>query len=96
MFNNPPDEIFVCTHVNDFYPQLLLCILQGDFMLIIVCRMIVNFSMPGLLLVLIYKMYLSQATLIDHLLEQEFAVIMHREHLTSNDLRYNPGKELHK
>ena len=37
-------------------------------------------------------MYLSQATLIDRLLEQEFEGIMCREQLTSNDLRYNPGK----
>ena len=42
------------------------------------------------------KMYLSQATLIDRLLEQEFGGIMCREHLTSNDLQYNPGKDLHK
>ena len=41
-------------------------------------------------------MYLSQATLIDRLLEQEFEGIMCREQLTSNDLRYNPGKDLHK
>ncbi len=42
------------------------------------------------------KMYLSQAALIDRLLEQEFAGIMHSDNLTSNYLCYNPGKELHK
>ncbi len=42
------------------------------------------------------KMYLSQTTLIDRLLEQEFVGIMVHEYLTSNDLRYNPGQELHK
>jgi hypothetical protein len=41
-------------------------------------------------------MYLSQAILLDRLLEQEFAGIMRRGNLTSNDLRYIPGKELHK
>jgi hypothetical protein len=34
--------------------------------------------------------------LIDCLLEQEFGGIMCRERLTSNDLQYNPGKDLHK
>jgi hypothetical protein len=42
------------------------------------------------------KIYLSQALLIDRLLETEFAVIMQREGLTGNDLRYNPGQALHK
>ncbi len=40
-------------------------------------------------------MYLSQAALFDRLLEQEFAGILRGENLTSNDLRFNPGKELH-
>ena len=42
------------------------------------------------------KIYLTQALLINHLLETEFAGIMQREGLTGNDLRYNPGQALHK
>jgi hypothetical protein len=41
-------------------------------------------------------MYLSQAALIDRLLEQDFAGILRSENLISNDLRFNPGKERHK
>jgi hypothetical protein len=43
-----------------------------------------------------HRIYLSHTTLVDRLLEQEFAGIMRREKLTGNDLRYNPGKELNK
>jgi len=41
------------------------------------------------------KIYLSQALLIDCLLETEFGGIMQREDLTGNDLRYNLGHALH-
>ena len=43
-----------------------------------------------------HKMYISQSALIDCLLELEFTGIMSREELTSNDLSFNPGQQLHK
>jgi hypothetical protein len=49
----PPDKMFLCTHVDDFYFQLLLNLVHRDCMLIRVCLMIANSSMPELLLVLI-------------------------------------------
>ena len=42
------------------------------------------------------RIYLSQAMLIDRLLEKEFSGIMTREGLTGNDLRYNPDSALRK
>jgi hypothetical protein len=86
-----------------FYFRLPMDHLHGGFMHIILCLMIANSFVAGTFVGIIIlwdrnarKMYLSQAVLIDSLLEQEFAGIMRSENLISNDLRYNPGKELHK
>ncbi len=110
MYHHPPDHMLLCTHVDDFrLASSILCLAQliidciMIFILIIACIMIANSLLLELLLVLTLSgivmpvkcMYLSQATLIDRLLEQEFARIMCREHLTSTDLQYNPGKDLY-
>ncbi len=93
MYNHPPDEMLLCTHVDDillsattvslarrFYAH---CSLSHD------CRFLIAGTFVGIDILrdrYARKMYLSQAVLIDCLLEQEFAGIMLRENLTSNDL----------
>ncbi len=59
MYNHPPDEMLLCTHVNDFFLSATSLSLQvarlfyDNYTMIIVCLMIVNSSLLGLLLVLI-------------------------------------------
>ncbi len=103
MYYHPPDEMLLCTHVDD----CLLSATDGPlarrfyahYFLSHNCKFFVAGTFVGIDILQdsdASKMYLSQAVLTDRLLEQEFAGIMRRENITSNDLRYNPGKELHK
>ncbi len=102
MYNHyPPDILLLCTHVDDFLlaaSSRVLAVrfydhyrghhkcefgIAATFVGIDISR---DRSTP--------RIYLSQTSLVDRLLEQEFAGIIRREKLTGNDLRYNPGNEL--
>jgi hypothetical protein len=103
MYYHPPDEMLLCTHVDDFLLSAttgpLARRFYAHYSLSHDCKFFVAGTYVGIDVLRdrdARKMYLSQTALIDRLLEQEFAGIMRRENLTSNDLHYNPGKELHK
>ena len=103
MYHHTPDDMLLCTHVDDFLlAASSLCLARrfhAHYSLHHDCKFFIAGTFVGIDIIRdrdARKMYLSQATLIDRLLEQEFEGIMCREQLTSNDLRYNPGKDLHK
>jgi hypothetical protein len=103
IYYHPPDEMLLCTHVDDFLLSATTSSLARRFYahysLSHDCKFFVARTYVGIDILRdrdARKMYLSQTTLIDRLLEQEFAGIMRRENLTKNDLQYNPGKDLHK
>ena len=103
MYHNPPDEMFLCTHVDDFLLAATSLSLakrfHAHYSLHHDCKFFIAGTFVGMDIIRdrdARRMYLSQAALIDRLLEQEFEGIMSRENLTGNDLRYNPGQALHK
>uniref|UniRef100_A0A7S0MSU5 Reverse transcriptase Ty1/copia-type domain-containing protein n=1 Tax=Cryptomonas curvata TaxID=233186 RepID=A0A7S0MSU5_9CRYP len=103
MYNRPPEFMLLCTHVDDFLIAATTLILAERFLAHYrkhhLCKFGLAATFVGVDVIRdrsTRRIYLSQATLIDRLLEQEFAGIMRRENLTGNDLRYNPGKELNK
>ena len=103
MYHHPPDEMLLCTHVDDFLlassSLALAKRFRAHYSLHHDCKFFIAGTFVGIDIVRdrdARKMYLSQAALIDRLLEQEFAGIMSRENLSSNDLRFNPGQHLHK
>jgi hypothetical protein len=103
MYSKPSDEMLLCPHVDEFLlstTTLALTLCSYDhYSRHCACKFFVAGTFDGLDIVRdcdASKMYLSQAALIDILLEQEFSGIMSSEHLTSHDLRYNPGQMLHK
>ena len=97
------DQMLLGTHVDDFLLAASSLILAQSFALYFgkrfKCKMSVAHEFVGLHIIrdrLARRIYLSQALLLDRLLEKEFMGIMSREGLTGNDLRYNPGSDLHK
>jgi hypothetical protein len=103
MYNRPPDVMLLCTHVDDFLLAASTLALaerfHAHYRLHHLCKFGLAATFVGIDIIRdrsARRIYLSQATLIDRLLEQEFAGIMRRENLTGNDLRYNPGKVLNK
>ena len=102
MYYHPPDEMYLCTHVDDFLLSATTTPLARRFYahyaLSFDCKFFLASTFVGLEILRdrdARKIYLSQTALIDRLLEQEFEGIMRRENLTRDDLHYNPGKEMH-
>ena len=58
MYYHPPDEMYLCTHVDDFLLSATTTVVQhplhGGFMLIMLSLMIANSFLPALLLDLIF------------------------------------------
>jgi len=103
MYYHPPDEMYLCTHVDDFLLSATTTPLaqrfHAHYALSYACKFFLARTFVGLDILRdrdARKMFLSQTALIDRLLEQEFEGIMRRENLTRNDLHYNPGQEMHK
>ena len=103
MYHPLLEKMLLCTHVDDFpLAAFSLCLAQrfhAHYSLHCDCKFFITRTCVGIDIILdldASKMYLSQATLINCLLEQELGGIMCHEHLTSTDLQYNPGKDLHK
>ena len=99
MYHSFLDKMLLCTHVDDFpLAASSLCLAQSfhaHYSLHCDCKFFIARPCVGIDIILdldAIKTYLSQTTLINRLLEQELGCIMCHEHLTSNDLRYNPGK----
>jgi hypothetical protein len=103
MYHSFLDKMLLCTHVDDFpLAASSLCLAQSfhaHYSLHCDCKFFIARPCVGIDIILdldAIKTYLSQTTLINRLLEQELGGIMCHEHLTSNDLQYNPGNDLHK
>ena len=103
MYHHPPDEMLLCTHVDDFLLSAtsftLAKRLYAHYSLHHDCKFFIAGTFVGIDIVRdrdARKMYISQSALIDRLLESEFNGIMSREELTGNDLSFNPGQQLHK
>ena len=99
----PHDSMLLGTHVDDFMVAASSTALADKFAAhfgkTFSCKKSIAREFVGMHIIrdrAARKIYLSQALLIDRLLETEFDGIMQREGLTGNDLRYNPGHALHK
>ncbi len=103
MYHHPLDDMLLCTYVNDFLLAASSLYLaqrsHHHFSLQYDCKFFTARTCVGIDIILdldASKMYLSQATLNNRLLEQKLGGIMCSEQLTSNGFQYNPGKDLHK
>jgi hypothetical protein len=98
MYHHPPDDMLLCTHVDDFLLAAtsvsLALRFYTHYSLHHDCKFFIAVTFVGIDIIrdrYARKHYLSQATLIDRLLEQEFEGIMRRENL---DLRFLAGCHL--
>ena len=98
MYHHPPDDLLLCTHVDDFLLTATSASLALHFHTHYSLHHDCTFFIAGTSVSIdsiwdcdASTLFLSWVTLIDRLLEQEFEGIMRRENLASNDLQYNPG-----
>jgi hypothetical protein len=98
MYNHFPDEMLLCTHVNDFLLSAnnvsLARRFYAHYSLSHACKFVIAGTFVGLDILRdreARKMYLSQVVLIDHLLEQEFngnSYVLVLPHWTTRCLSY--------
>jgi hypothetical protein len=103
LYHLPPDNMLLCTHVDDLLLSAAGHVIANRLYLHYGLHHRSKFSVAGTFVgidIIRHRAarcnFLSQATLIDRLLEHEFSDITSRNNLTGNGLRYNPGKELNK
>jgi hypothetical protein len=103
MYHHPLDDMLLCTYVNGFLlAASSLCFAQRfhhHYSLHYDCKFFIAGTHVGMDIIQdldASNLYLSQATLINCLLEKKLGGIMCSEQLTSNGFQYNPGKDLHK
>ncbi len=102
MYHHLLDELLLCSHVDDFLFAASVRALLNGFTFIMGCITKANPALwyfcwkMTLSVIVLLVVFISEATLIVRLLEQEISDIMRRENLTSDGHRYNPSKELNK